>query len=493
MNRRFTLFPLITILVFVIILPGLAVDLKAADTTRVKVGPGVTKVRIIDQDLPLHVVALKIDMTRQENRIEMALANNRLDRGFETVDKISRRKKSDCQVVIGAINADYFGINEPMNPYTFMRNSMVMDNQLVFTGFRDSTYFGIQKDGSLFIGRVAFEGWFSTTKGEQFQVHGVNNRRKPDAPVMYNSYFGDRTREFFGGMEWLLTPVSTPALNETATYTIEKISDSGGVEIKPGQLVLSVEGSMADALRESLKLGDNLEVHLALHAIHPGGIGSSSPFAQLSGGGPHLLHNGEHATDNFLGFEGFSERHSGMRHNRSAVGFSKDSTRLYLVAIDGRWPDFSVGSTPAETADIMKNLGAWNAVNLDGGGSTTLIVRDAMANRHDSQEIMRPVANALVVVSRLDVTEVSSGLVITPPGDITIKAGESVDLSARIVDRWGYLLPVVPGQIQWKSDATGGYTLANGSFVFHAESEGLYKVLSSFAEWTDTVRVQVKP
>ena len=481
------------LLIFLALQVIAAAGTKPADTTRTEVGPGTTKIRIIDHDLPRHIVALEVDLTHPDVQVELALANNRIDQGFETVDIMSSRKNAHDRLVIGALNADYFGINEPMNPYTFMRNSMVMDNQLVFTGFSDSTYFGIQQDGSLFIGQVKFEGWFSTKQGGRFMINGVNNKRTSEKPMLYNSYFGERTPECSGGREWMLVPVEAPALNDTVTYVIEKASDGSGVEIKPGQLVLSMEGAIADELGGSLLPGDKIDLYLALHAIHPNGIGSSSPFAQLSGGGPHLLINGVHATDDFLGFQGFSERHSGLRHNRSAVGFSKDSTHLYFVAIDGRRPEFSAGSTPAETADIMKSLGAWNAVNLDGGGSTTLIVRDAMANRHDSEGTMRPVANALVVISRLDVSEIASSLIITPPGVITLNVGESVDLRARIVDRWGYLLPITPDEILWESVSSNGYRHVNGSYVFHAESEGLHKVLSRFAEWADTVQVQVNP
>jgi hypothetical protein len=63
-----------------------------------------------------------------------------------------------------------------------------------------------------------------------------------------------------------------------------------------------------------------------------------------------------------------------VRHPRSAAGISADGKYLYLVVIDGRRPD-SVGSTEAETAVILKQLGAWNGINFDGGGSSSLVLR----------------------------------------------------------------------------------------------------------------------
>ena len=62
-------------------------------------------------------------------------------------------------------------------------------------------------------------------------------------------------------------------------------------------------------------------------------------------------------------------------HPRSAVGVSRDGRYLLLMAADGRQPGYSEGLTTAETAEWMRKLGAWNALNLDGGGSTALVMR----------------------------------------------------------------------------------------------------------------------
>jgi hypothetical protein len=62
------------------------------------------------------------------------------------------------------------------------------------------------------------------------------------------------------------------------------------------------------------------------------------------------------------------------RHPRSAAGISADGTYLYLLVIDGRRPG-SVGGTEAETAVILRQLGAWNGINFDGGGSSSLALR----------------------------------------------------------------------------------------------------------------------
>lgn len=62
-----------------------------------------------------------------------------------------------------------------------------------------------------------------------------------------------------------------------------------------------------------------------------------------------------------------------QRHPRTAVGLSEDGRWLFLLAIDGRQPNYSQGATLRETAEWLLHLGAHGGINLDGGGSTTLV------------------------------------------------------------------------------------------------------------------------
>lgn len=64
----------------------------------------------------------------------------------------------------------------------------------------------------------------------------------------------------------------------------------------------------------------------------------------------------------------------GARHPRTAVGISKDGRYLILMTIDGRQRGYSEGAADAETAEWLRTLGAWHALNLDGGGSTTMVI-----------------------------------------------------------------------------------------------------------------------
>ena len=90
--------------------------------------------------------------------------------------------------------------------------------------------------------------------------------------------------------------------------------------------------------------------------------GDLSDFKELMGGSDHiLLRDGER-------YEGDESANP-----RTGIGFSKDSTKVYLVEVDGR-QSISRGVTLFEFGDIFKGIGAWNAVNMDGGGSSVMIV-----------------------------------------------------------------------------------------------------------------------
>lgn len=90
------------------------------------------------------------------------------------------------------------------------------------------------------------------------------------------------------------------------------------------------------------------------------------------------------------------------RHPRTAVGIAREGRRLMLVTVDGRQKPYSDGMTLRETAELMRALGAVDAINLDGGGSTTMVVANgagvpSVVNRpSDVRE--RPVGNALAIV-----------------------------------------------------------------------------------------------
>jgi hypothetical protein len=87
------------------------------------------------------------------------------------------------------------------------------------------------------------------------------------------------------------------------------------------------------------------------------------------------------------------------RHPRTLIGVGADEA-IWLVTVDGRQPALSLGMTFAELKALARRLGLRSALNLDGGGSTTMVVRGYIVNHPSDETGPRKVGDALVVFPR---------------------------------------------------------------------------------------------
>lgn len=132
--------------------------------------------------------------------------------------------------------------------------------------------------------------------------------------------------------------------------------------------------------------------HVTITDFEPDSMSSS--VRQIIGGNPVIVRDGKKLP--------LKSRFALARHPRTAVGISKDGAKLILLVVDGRQPDISIGMTLSELADQMLHAGCYNAINLDGGGSTVMVAYDPKLHHlrilnspSDGKE--RSVADALCV------------------------------------------------------------------------------------------------
>jgi exopolysaccharide biosynthesis protein len=102
---------------------------------------------------------------------------------------------------------------------------------------------------------------------------------------------------------------------------------------------------------------------------------------------------------NYFEAEGIAPRFVSDRHPRTAIARLKDG-RVLLATVDGRQPGVSAGMSLPELADLILEFGAVEGINLDGGGSTTMVVNGKVVNIPSDQTGERPVSDAILVLPR---------------------------------------------------------------------------------------------
>jgi exopolysaccharide biosynthesis protein len=119
------------------------------------------------------------------------------------------------------------------------------------------------------------------------------------------------------------------------------------------------------------------------------------PYA-VTGAFPHLVTNGAAVTD-------FGEQvradFGPARHPRSAIGWTAGGRTLLWVVVDGRQAPYSDGMSLDEMTSLFRRLGAVEAVNLDGGGSSTMVIKGRVVNRVSDRNGERAVGNAIALTA----------------------------------------------------------------------------------------------
>lgn len=218
---------------------------------------------------------------------------------------------------------------------------------------------------------------------QSYPINGFNRTREQDDLIVFTPEFHRTT---------LTTPAGLEAIVRRSRTTA--ILDGKGSQMIPADgFVISAAGKAREWLRANLQRGRQVRIKTALLAEPD--IPFSADF--VIGGGPRLLAGGQSVAAGEAGR--YSESLFQQRHPRTAFGWRKDGT-LVLVAVDGRQPQTSVGMTIAELTQLMSELECTDAINLDGGGSTTMVIRNQIVNKPSDPTGERPVSDALLLYAK---------------------------------------------------------------------------------------------
>ncbi|MCE5252569.1 phosphodiester glycosidase family protein [bacterium] len=303
---------------------------------------------------------------------------------IEPLTRLAGRIISSGHHIVAGINGDFYILQSgPFqgDPVGFC----VVNGELVSSPISRSALV-ILEDGTLSIDRFRLSSRVKRTDGSSFRLSGVNQRCPGNGIVLLTPRFNTSTRPQENAVVLLAGPLSEPIRPE-GTYTVAVLEQHPGdteLAIPPDRIVLMGRGKGA-AFLGSVTAGDSLVCTIG---IEP----SAGTIRHAVGGGPRLLRNGEVSIE--AETEGISQTFVDTRHPRTAVGFNGD--HIFLVTVDGRQKGYSEGMNLHELASFLKELGATEAINLDGGGSTTMWVDGQVRNR-PSDGIVRSIANALIL------------------------------------------------------------------------------------------------
>lgn len=358
--------------------PRWSLPATVADSTRSeRLAPGVWLHHLVRTTGPLRAHVLDIDLSSCVSLRALKGAPTAVGR-MTTSALLQQVPAADAP--IAAVNADFFLFAPPGVPV----GALVVDGHLL-AGPIDRPVLAFDARGVPFIGRLQATG--SVTSGRGRLPLATWNRPSATALGVVDAAWGQALDSLTRPTALHLVPIA-PARDRR--YRVAVLPPAHGGQARGDTLILvGHRRNATDAVRE----GDTVRVEL--------GLSPSLPHTAV-GGFPMLVRDSVIVpTVDSAGAASFR----GV-NPRTAAGYAQNGQRLLLVVIDGRQAGYSVGTTTRETAALLRDLGAREAVNLDGGGSTAMVVRDAasgairVVNKPSDAAGERPVANALAVTGR---------------------------------------------------------------------------------------------
>ena len=342
------------------------------------------------------------EMSRNEPtlRFEVALANAQV-LGKETVRSMANRRnqRGDRRVRV-AVNGG-FGVLGDMRGYGgVLENLHIQDGELITQPTDTEACFGVTESGEFLSSPVQMEA--SIQIGTHTLPLGCINQRRLDGcqVTLYTPRLGESTHtNRRRGIEAIISGLPLPLKpNYAYPYHVERVSRDGNSVIPRDGAILWINARLKDPSVSQLSAGVSGTLKLTL---------SPPEWNQVQhaiGGRLRLLKDGK-INETLVKMHNEEKQHTpGKRSSvlnlshepRTALGYNAD--KLFLVVSDGRQPKYSTGLTLYELANILIELGATEAINLDGGSSSTFVVNDTVINKPSGQQ-ERDVLNAVFITT----------------------------------------------------------------------------------------------
>jgi hypothetical protein len=395
--------------------------------------PGATYIEIhrnTADSQPLAVFILKLDRSAKNVSFRAMKGQDHVI-GTETPRTMGESLGDKNGEVLATINADFFDMDKP---YAGLPCGMIVRDGELLCSPTDWPVLGFGTDGQPRAAVVKLVG--SVNAGDQtFPVSEVNRPQGGDNVLaVFTSGFGPSTLNSKRGTDVVIQDiVPNLPLKPGIQYSGRVAEVKKGVaddKIPANAVLLYGAGSGASFLEKNTAVGSTISFSLGLGA-------EWNQVTQALGGWPVIIRGGQPQTI-------APDDISAPRHPRSAVGWNE--RYLYVVAVDGRDALESAGMTMSELTGFMQELGCTEALNLDGGGSTTLAIRGNMVN-HGSDGLDRSVSSGWAVMNAAPSGVVKSLHVW--PENISILEGSHAQFRVMGADADGSPVQLNPADVKW--------------------------------------------
>jgi Phosphodiester glycosidase len=356
-----------------------------------QVAPGFTYIRR-EASGPLKILIFIFDLKAPEFDLKVAVKGGNLSNGVARTSELTKEYEA-----IAGVNGDLFsGAGLPQGM------SMSDSNLMMAPKFRAT--FAWSKNREPFIGYFT-DQWTWNSEA----VVGSNKRplQLLNSPCLqswlclYNEFFGSVNNP--GGGAFF------KALIDPQGYVLEVDERGKEFKIPPNYHVLLGRGESRQWLKDNAQVGEKIDLVLRSNP-------DLNDYTQAVSGGPIFLKDGAFRQDCYCDIYDCTQvREKGMkceeftldwkrshydtvRMPRTAVGYDAKKETLIAVQIDGYAPGWSIGATQRELADVFLEFGATTAMELDGGGSSTIVLKNQTINRPSDGGgfVERRVPNALL-------------------------------------------------------------------------------------------------
>jgi exopolysaccharide biosynthesis protein len=418
----------------------------------------------------LNINALRIDLSNEHIQVDTLVNTQYLS------ELASTKSLAESRGAVAAVNASFF---TPTGNGSGYPDGPIVESGKIISSTGEYNLYGnymasFSLDG---FGKALYNYWKSEIKLQPAECQPIiiNQYNKP-SKVKYTDFtILDR--------RWSDTSIGA---NETYPDIVEMVVIEGEVvEIRQSQppiqipqngYVVVTRQSGGERLLDCFEIGDSIDMSVTTTP-------EWNSFKMSVTGSSMLVMDGE-IPDKFS----FDLPYISKRQPRTVVGTSQDGSQLILVTVDGRQNN-SIGLTQLETARLMLDLGAYNALNLDGGGSTTMVGRSLGSHGLDvvnspSDGITRSISTAIGIFS------------IAPPGPLAGLVIETEDqnvfvnttrtFSVKGYDKYFNPISVDPSEVSWEVSGING-TFENN--VLHAESVGEGKVSAKIGDITASINI----